>query len=88
MQNESWDALTELADRYRVSFGEETGARIMTILFEVLGGLRVTIPTITQVEIQERNRQIRNKFTGQNYESLAASWGLSVRQVRRIIHGQ
>ena len=88
MQNESWDALTQLADRFRVSFGEETGARIMTVLFEELGGLRVTIPTITQVAIQERNRQIRNKFTGRNHESLAASWGLSVRQVRRIVNGQ
>ncbi len=88
MQNESWDALTQLADRYRVAFGEKAGARIMTIMFEVLGGLRVTIPTITQVETEERNRQIRNKFDGRNYEALAESWGLSVRQVRRIIHGQ
>ena len=87
-KSESWDVLTQLADRFRVHFGENAGAQIMTIIYQELGGLRVTIPTITQIAIQERNRRIRAKFTGYNHETLAASWGLSVRQVRRIVNGQ
>lgn len=87
-RNDSWDVMTRLADRFRICFGEHVGARIMGIIFEELGGHRVTIPTIQQIYVRERNRSIRAKFDGCNHETLAASWGLSVRQVRRIVNEQ
>ncbi len=87
-QSETWDALTHLADRFRVSFGQEDGAEIMRILYEELGGLRITVPTVTQLIVEERNRKIRNRFAGNNHEELAIMWGLSVRQVRRIVNDQ
>ena len=37
------------------------------------------------VEIQTRNARIVAAFTGQNYGDLAARWGLSTRQIRRIV---
>lgn len=37
------------------------------------------------IEIQHRNARIAAAFTGQNYSDLAARWGLSTRQIRRIV---
>ena len=84
--SETWEALTGLADRLRVSFGAETGAAVMRIVYEELGGLRITVPTITQLFVVERNQKIKRQFTGSNHEELAILWGLSVRQVRRIVN--
>nr|MBC8362606.1 hypothetical protein [Candidatus Desulfatibia profunda] len=55
-------------------------------LFEELGGIRITIPTIKELELEERNRRIRNQFTGHNHNELALRWGMSVRQIRRIVN--
>ena len=85
-KSEAWEALTGLADRMRESFGPQTGAAAMRIVYEELGGLRITVPTVTQLLKSERDGRIRRQFTGDNHEELALYWGLSVRQVRRIIN--
>jgi Mor family transcriptional regulator len=84
--SETWEALTSLADHLRRSFGEETGTAVMRIVYEELGGMRITVPTITQLFVTERNEKIKRQFTGGNHEELAIMWGLSVRQVRRIVN--
>ena len=37
-------------------------------------------------EKRERNGRIREAFDGFNHEELAAEWGLSVRQIYRIVN--
>lgn len=39
------------------------------------------------IHIQRRNARIAQDFTGHNYDDLARQWGLSTRQVRRIVAG-
>ena len=39
------------------------------------------------IEIQSRNARIVAAFTGHNYANLSARWGLSTRQIRRIVGG-
>ena len=39
------------------------------------------------IHIQRRNARIVQDFTGHNYDDLARQWGLSARQVRRIVAG-
>jgi Mor family transcriptional regulator len=85
-KSETWEALTGLADRMREKFGEPTGAAVMRIVVEELGGLRITVPTVTQLMVSERNEKIRRQFTGDNHGELAIMWGISVRQIRRIIN--
>ena len=85
-KSETWEALTVLAERLRESFGDQTGAAVMRIVFEELGGLRLTVPTVSQLMSEERNRKIRRQFHGDNHEELAMMWGLSVRHVRRILN--
>lgn len=86
--NDSWGAFAGLADRYRTAFGGCAGAQIMSILYQELGGMRVTVPTITQIAIMERNASIRARFTGFNLEELALLYGMSERHVRRIVNEQ
>ena len=37
------------------------------------------------IEIERRNARIVAAFTGHNYSDLSARWGLSTRQIRRIV---
>lgn len=86
-KSESWDALGGLAARIRASYGDQAN-HIMQIIFEELGGMRLTVPSISQLFVTERNNKIRIQFTGNNHEELAIMWNLSVRQVRRIVNEQ
>lgn len=86
MAKNNTERFVELATRLRSEFGSEAGAVIIKIIYEELGGLRIVVPTISQITIQERNRWIRARFTGFNHGYLAAAWGISERQVRRIVN--
>ena len=71
--------------RVRAEFGLASGAAIIKSLIEECGGLRMRLPDIQDIYCEERNRIIRNKFTGANYEELALSFNLTVRHIRRIL---
>ena len=79
------EALTQFALRIRELFGEDQEIIIMRTLFEQMGGLRVTIPTIEVLRVEERDRRIRLRFNGANSMELAEIWGVSAKTIRRII---
>jgi Mor family transcriptional regulator len=54
-------------------------------MVETVGGLRLTFPDLQDLYRAERNRRIRNEFTGFNYEELAIKYRLKRLQVRRIL---
>lgn len=64
------------------------GPMIITDLVMLFGGLRLTFPDLQDLYRAERNRRIRNEFTGFNYEELAIKYRLKRLQVRRIITKQ
>ncbi len=64
----------------------EIAVGIMKIFYEELGGCRISIPTLKDLAIEERDQRIRNRFKGFNHQELADLFGLSVRQIRRIVN--
>ncbi len=63
-----------------------SGNDVLRVMYEELGGMRITVPTIRELEIEARDRRVRLKFRGDNHKQLAEQFGLSVRQVRRIVN--
>lgn len=55
------------------------------IILADLGGLRVWVPTRKALLMEGRNQRIKNRFTGFNVTELAIEYGLTDRQIRRII---
>ena len=78
------DAVEELFGRLQREFGN-MAPLIVTVMAETVGGLRITFPDLQDMYRAERNRRIRNEFTGINYEELSIKYRLKPRQVRRIL---
>lgn len=83
---ENREALKQFIGRIYREFGRGFGQTIILAFFEELGGMRITVPTIKELAQEDRDRRIRLQFNGVNYVELAARWGLSDRQVRRIVN--
>ena len=68
---------------------EERAALLALSVADALNG---SAPTTTAVRREfgraRRNVRIKRQFDGANYSTIAERHGLSVRQVRRIVHGQ
>ncbi len=62
-----------------------SGNDVLRVMYEELGGMRITVPTIRDLEIEARDKRVRLKFRGDNHNELAERFGLSVRHVRRIV---
>lgn len=84
-KSDNREALNGLFSRLCTDYGESSGMAIIKTIVEELGGLRVSIPNFDDLNREDRDRRIRNLFTGNNYNELAERFGLSVRQVRYII---
>lgn len=56
-------------------------------LIRLCGGQSVYLPKLDTLEKDGRDREIRARFNGGNYRSLARQFRLSERQVRKIING-
>ncbi|NOZ67996.1 MAG: hypothetical protein GXP46_01805 [Deferribacteres bacterium] len=83
----SMRACNQLLAYLRKKLGEQTGDRIFNAIVVELGqGRRITVPTIRSILIQRRNEYIRKQFRGFNHKELAILYGLSERQVRRIVN--
>ncbi len=67
------------------ALGEPRGSLALHGLLEGFAGLRVYVPSTTELWRRWRNRRIREGFHGDNHEPLALEWGLTVRQVRNIL---
>ena len=78
------EAVSELFGRFEIEFGN-LAPLIIRVLVECLGGMQVRVPDLDDLWRQERNRRIRNEFTGFNHEELAIKYRIKARQVRRII---
>ena len=50
-----------------------------------LRALRRGAELLWSIHLERRNARIVAAFTGQNYSDLSARWGLSTRQIRRIV---
>ncbi len=85
IRSESQEILEKCVYRLATICGSVAPKVIMKILYEELGGRRLIIPTIKDLEVAERDRCIRLAFNGANYHELAIRWGLSERHVRRIV---
>ncbi len=86
VRSEYQEAIEQCVYRLATICGSADPRIILRILYEELGGMRLNIPTIKDLEIEERDRRIRLAFNGVNYHELAVRWGLSVRHVRRIVN--
>jgi len=85
---ERWDNREALREFYHVLWdhlGDGVARVVMRLHSQYLGGLRVRFPTFEELDREERNRQIRLRFTGDNHHELAEMFRISVRQVRRIL---
>ena len=81
------EAVEELFGRLQREFGN-MAPTIIKVMVETVGGLRLTFPDLQDLYRAERNRRIRNEFTGFNYEELAIKYRLKRLQVRRILTKQ
>jgi Mor family transcriptional regulator len=92
IKSDNREALNGLYHRLCADFGEASGLIIIRAITEELGGLRVSIPALQDLEREERDRKLVALFTGNNYNELAERFTsprgghLSARQVRNIIN--
>ena len=75
----------ETVQDIRHTYGEETARAIMNMITMRHGGSRIWIPDPHDIYREERDRQIRAKFTGFNHQEMAILFRLSISQVRRIV---
>ncbi len=85
-RSENREMLDQFASRICTEFGLESGRAIMRALFEDLGGFRITVPTLDDLEREARDQRIKILFNGANIGALSERFGLSPRQVRRIVN--
>jgi Mor family transcriptional regulator len=81
---ERWDRLCrQLCE----NFGPASAAKIIETLVYTVGGERITIPSIQDLERRARDRKICDVFRG-NYQECAIRFGLSETTIRRVVHKQ
>lgn len=83
-RTDNTEAIEQLFARLQREFGN-LAPLIIKVMVDSIGGLRITFPDLQDLYRQERNRLIRNEFTGFNHEELAIKYRLKTRQARRII---
>ncbi len=65
--------------------GNELGRQIEEDLVRNLAGLRLTIPTLSNLETREKHRQIRKRFNGANVPELASEFHYSRSTIYSIV---
>ena len=78
----------ETFDEIRRIAGEELTKKILEMITMRHGGQQIRVPDPHDLWLEERDRQICNKFNGINHDELGLLYGLSVTQVRRIVVGK
>jgi Mor family transcriptional regulator len=78
---EFFDTFQDVAAQY----GPEVAEGVMRLITMRHGGQQLRIPDPLDVSREDRNRQLRNRFTGFNHQELAILFKISVSQVRRIV---
>ena len=94
-KSKNYEIVQGLFKRLYATFGAKSGDEVINIIVQELGGFRVSIPDFKDLNRLERNRKIRAQFFSEMksgdereriYRILAARWGISPVQVRRIIN--
>ncbi len=82
---EGRDAIHAFGKRMIAEYGQSVGAAILQALFEEVGGMRIRVPTITDLQRIQRDDRIRTLFDGRNHQELALRFGLTETHIRRIL---
>jgi Mor family transcriptional regulator len=83
-RQENSEAVAQLFDRLHSEFGR-MAPQIIQVMVDTIGGCRLTFPDLRTLYNTERNRRIRNEFTGANHQELAIKYRISMRSVRRVL---
>lgn len=86
MATENRELLELYEQRLIEIFGASDAQKVVRLLIEVVGGARITVPTLKQIEIEFRDKRIRERFNGLNHSELSMESGLSIRHIRRIVN--
>ncbi len=84
-KTECWEKLDRLYSRLDAELGEYPAKKIFEIIMQELGNDRITI-SFAYYKRKIRNRQIRTRFRGRNYDELAMQHDLTEKQIRVIVH--
>lgn len=79
---ERWDSLCK---QLCADFGPEAASKIIKTIIYTIGGERITLPSIQDLQKRERDRQICLLDRGDNHPELAERFQTSVRTVERAI---
>ncbi len=77
----------DVPPEYR-DLADALGMKALLRLIRLWGGQSLYIPKPESLAREARDREIRAGFDGKNARALAARFGLSQRQVRKIINGR
>lgn len=86
MATENRELLELYEQRLIEMFGATDAQKVVRLLIEVVGGARITVPTLKQIEVEFRDKRIRERFNGFNHSELSMESGLSIRHIRRIVN--
>ena len=78
--------ISDIPEEYR-DIVDTIGMEAFTQLTLLCGGQSLYIPKRESLERNARDRDIRARFDGGNYRTLALQFRLSERQIRKIING-
>ncbi len=78
---ERWDGLCK---QLCADFGPASAAKIIETVIATIGGERITIPTIQDLQRRERDRQIWSCFRG-DYQEIMVRFSISETTARRVI---
>ena len=65
--------------------GDPKGGEVALVLARHFGGQNIYFPKLDRTMLPERDRRIREEFTGRNHKFLARRYNLSVQRVRDIV---
>lgn len=77
--------ITSLQEYLGKKLGLKVGRLVIRIMCEMLGGLRLTWPSIIDLEREDRDRKIVTSYKGNAMETALMS-GVSPQTVRRVIN--
>lgn len=76
----------DVPEEYR-DLAEGLGLPAFLRLTRLRGGQSLYVPKTESLEREARDRDIRARFDGGNFRALGTRFGLSERQIRKILHG-
>ena len=85
MERENQAVLDQFFARLQRELGEQLAEVVVEMMVVELGSVRLTFPSLADLERQQRNRRIQTLFNGANLQELALRFDLHPSHVRRIL---